>query len=48
MNGTVSNHAELLVDTHVHSRYSDGTAGIPRIERHCRDRGMGIAITDHN
>jgi predicted metal-dependent phosphoesterase TrpH len=39
---------ELLVDTHVHSRYSDGMAGIPRIERYCRDRGMGLAVTDHN
>jgi predicted metal-dependent phosphoesterase TrpH len=48
MNGPHSQHGELLVDTHVHSRYSDGTAGIPRIERHCRDHGMGLAITDHN
>lgn len=40
--------AELLVDTHVHTHYSDGTAGIPRIERFCRDRVMGIAVTDHN
>jgi predicted metal-dependent phosphoesterase TrpH len=39
---------ELLVDTHVHSRYSDGTAGIPRIERYCDDRALGLAITDHN
>ena len=39
---------DLLIDTHVHTRYSDGTAGIPRIERHCRDRGMGLAVTDHN
>lgn len=39
---------ELLVDTHVHSRYSDGTAGVPRIERFCRDRGMGLSVTDHN
>jgi predicted metal-dependent phosphoesterase TrpH len=39
---------ELLVDTHVHSRYSDGMAGVPRIERYCRDRGMGVALTDHN
>jgi predicted metal-dependent phosphoesterase TrpH len=39
---------ELLVDTHVHTHYSDGLAGIPRIERFCRDRGMGIAVTDHN
>jgi predicted metal-dependent phosphoesterase TrpH len=41
-------HTELLVDTHVHTRYSDGIAGIPRIERHCRNRGMGVAVTDHN
>lgn len=39
---------ELLVDTHVHTHYSDGIAGVPRIERFCRDRGMGIAVTDHN
>lgn len=39
---------ELLVDTHVHSTYSDGTAGVVRIERFCRNRSMGIAITDHN
>jgi predicted metal-dependent phosphoesterase TrpH len=48
MDGTYSQVDDLLVDTHVHSRYSDGIAGIPRIERHCRDRGMGVAITDHN
>jgi predicted metal-dependent phosphoesterase TrpH len=39
---------ELLVDTHVHTRYSDGIAGVPRIERFCRDRGIGVAVTDHN
>ncbi len=39
---------ELLVDTHVHTHYSDGIAGIPRIERFCSNRGMGIAVTDHN
>ncbi len=39
---------ELLVDTHVHTRYSDGLAGVPRIERFCRDRGLGVAVTDHN
>jgi predicted metal-dependent phosphoesterase TrpH len=48
MNDIGPQHNELLLDTHVHSRYSDGTAGIPRIERHCRNRGMGLAITDHN
>jgi predicted metal-dependent phosphoesterase TrpH len=40
--------SELLVDTHVHTHYSDGTAGVSRIERFCRARGMGVAITDHN
>jgi predicted metal-dependent phosphoesterase TrpH len=39
---------ELLIDTHVHTHYSDGIAGVPRIERFCRDRAMGIAVTDHN
>lgn len=39
---------ELLVDTHVHTRYSDGLAGVPRIERHCRNRSLGLAVTDHN
>jgi predicted metal-dependent phosphoesterase TrpH len=39
---------ELLVDTHVHSHFSDGIAGIPRIERFCNDRGFSVAITDHN
>ncbi len=41
-------HTELLVDTHVHTRYSDGLAGIPRIERHCCNRQLGVAVTDHN
>jgi predicted metal-dependent phosphoesterase TrpH len=39
---------ELLVDTHVHTTYSDGIAGIPRIERFCNYRNLGVAITDHN
>src|SRR3954469_5599254 len=39
---------ELLVDTHVHTHYSDGLAGVPRIERFCRDQGLGVAVTDHN
>jgi predicted metal-dependent phosphoesterase TrpH len=38
----------LLVDTHIHSHYSDGLAGIPRIERFCASRGIGVAVTDHN
>jgi predicted metal-dependent phosphoesterase TrpH len=40
--------SELLVDTHVHTNYSDGVAGVPRIERFCRNRTMGVAVTDHN
>lgn len=39
---------ELLVDTHVHTHYSDGLAGVPRIERFCRERAIGVAVTDHN
>ena len=41
-----SEQTELLVDTHVHTHYSDGLAGVPRIERFCRDRGLGVAVTD--
>lgn len=40
--------SELLFDTHVHTRYSDGTASIEQIIRHGRDRGVGLAVTDHN
>jgi predicted metal-dependent phosphoesterase TrpH len=46
--GITSDPAELLVDTHVHTHYSDGLAGIPRIERFCTNRGLGVAVTDHN
>jgi predicted metal-dependent phosphoesterase TrpH len=45
---STSEPTELLVDTHVHTKYSDGTAGVPRIERYCRDRTLGLAVTDHN
>ncbi len=48
MHGASSRHSELLVDTHVHTRYSDGLAGVPRIERFCSNRGLGVAVTDHN
>jgi len=48
MRGSFPEQSELLVDTHVHTTYSDGTAGVARIERFCRDRGMGLAVTDHN
>ncbi len=39
---------ELLVDTHIHTHYSDGLAGVPRIERYCCNRELGVAVTDHN
>jgi predicted metal-dependent phosphoesterase TrpH len=39
---------EVLVDTHVHTRYSDGTASIDQIVRHCRARSVGLCVTDHN
>lgn len=48
MDCTASDETELLVDTHVHTRYSDGTAGITRIERFCCAHRIGLAITDHN
>jgi predicted metal-dependent phosphoesterase TrpH len=38
----------ILLDTHVHSRYSDGRASIEQIVRHCRARGVGACVTDHN
>jgi predicted metal-dependent phosphoesterase TrpH len=44
----INDGPELLVDTHVHTRYSDGIAGVTRIERHCSRRGWGLAVTDHN
>ena len=48
MSRSNSGQTELLVDTHVHTHYSDGIAGVPRIERFCRNHGFGVAITDHN
>ena len=47
-NDDPTDQRELLLDTHVHTRYSDGTASIDQIVRHCRDRGVGLAVTDHN
>jgi predicted metal-dependent phosphoesterase TrpH len=48
MERTKSEPTELLVDTHIHTHYSDGIASVARIERFCRDRGIGVAVTDHN
>jgi len=36
------------VDMHCHTRYSDGMPSIEQIYRHCRKKGIGVAITDHN
>lgn len=43
-----TSRSEVLFDTHVHTRYSDGTASIDQIVRHCRERRVGVAVTDHN
>jgi predicted metal-dependent phosphoesterase TrpH len=48
MTGETLGELDLLVDTHVHTRYSDGLAGVGRIERHCSNRQFGVAVTDHN
>jgi predicted metal-dependent phosphoesterase TrpH len=48
MFGRTHDGPNLLVDTHVHTRYSDGLAGVGRIERHCANRTLGVAVTDHN
>jgi predicted metal-dependent phosphoesterase TrpH len=45
---TQSHKPPLLVDTHVHTHYSDAIASVPRIERFCRRHGIGVAVTDHN
>lgn len=38
----------LFVDTHVHTTYSDGEAGLPAVEEACRRKSLGVCITDHN
>lgn len=48
MHAVPDEQMDLLVDTHIHSHYSDGLAGIPRIERFCCRHGLGVAVTDHN
>lgn len=37
-----------VVDLHFHTRYSDGLNTIGQIAKRVRQRGIGIAITDHN
>lgn len=48
MNNEPSDSCEILFDTHVHTRFSDGRASIDQIVRHCRDRRIGLSVTDHN
>lgn len=39
----------MRFDLHIHSRYSDGRAGVEEILRVARRKGLGgIAVTDHN
>ncbi|MEW5725416.1 MAG: PHP-associated domain-containing protein [Thermodesulfobacteriota bacterium] len=37
-----------LVDTHVHTVYSDGQSRVTDVENVCHERGVGCCITDHN
>lgn len=37
-----------LVDMHVHTRHSDAAPGIPAILNYINQKGIGVAITDHN
>ena len=37
-----------VVDLHFHTRYSDGMNTVRQIAKRVRQRGIGIAITDHN
>ena len=37
-----------LVDTHVHTLYSDGAASPGEVEDRCLDQRIGCCITDHN
>lgn len=39
---------ELFIDLHTHSNYSDGLAGVEKLESICLRRGIGMALTDHN
>lgn len=48
MNDDPPDPCRLLFDTHVHTRFSDGRASIDQIVAHCRDRQVGLSVTDHN
>ncbi len=40
--------AVSFVDTHVHTRFSDGGATIQQVEEVCRELEIGCLIADHN
>ena len=42
------NRDVTMVDTHLHTRFSDGVAGVKDVEDICRWIGIGACITDHN
>ena len=39
---------KMFIDTHIHTKYSDGTGSIQDILKNAKKRGIGLAITDHN
>lgn len=45
---TASPSAVSFVDTHVHTRFSDGGATIQQVEEVCRELEIGCLIVDHN
>ena len=45
---TASPAAVSFVDTHVHTRFSDGGATIQQVEDVCRELEIGCLIADHN
>lgn len=44
----LSQLGHTLVDMHIHTRYSDGSASISGILKRAKKLGIGVAITDHN
>jgi predicted metal-dependent phosphoesterase TrpH len=48
MSRAQSQNPPLLIDTHIHTHYSDAISSVPRIERYCSNRDIGVAVTDHN
>ena len=44
----LSEQGYMCIDTHVHSKCSDGSASISSIMKKAKKKAYGIAITDHN